>query len=233
MSIMSPLVNFKKDSLTLQIVTESVIATHYGKHGELFERPKDQLMLNNDKIAGNVKDAETAENTGDVGKTEDAENVEKAEDVRNRGDTKDARKAENIRDVGDIGDAGDKKVEKSNNGAANGEDQEDGEMGNTKVGDSGDQEAGKPEDIEVGNDGVGDDRNEDNWYATIEDIADFDDGVTIAVDPIDRDLGNVLENLFGSLSPKSNLLPNVNAACSSQFYNNKFNFLFTFLLTLL
>ncbi len=132
-----------------------------------------------------------------------------------------------------------------------GEDQEPG-----KASDGGDQEAGKasdngvPEDVEVGNDSMGDDaKNQDNRYVTVKDVEDSDHQVTVAVDfaVVDTVFADVLAYHFGPLSPRSNSLPNVTAACSGQSnsppgvtttcsgpsHGNKFKFSFTSLLTLL
>ena len=61
----------KRPLLAFQITTGSVIAIYYGKYGKLHEGLEDQLILDNDEIAGDVKDAEKAEGAGDIGKVED------------------------------------------------------------------------------------------------------------------------------------------------------------------
>lgn len=102
----------------LQIMTGSVIATHYDKNGELFGGPEDQLMLVNDEIVGDVGDAGKAENAGDV---------EKVEDEGDGGDTRNTRKAGNAEDLRDPGDTRDKEAGRGNDGAVDGGDQEDGD----------------------------------------------------------------------------------------------------------
>ena len=77
----------KRPPLTLQIITRSIIATYYGKYGELLECLKDKLIFNNNEIVGDVRDK---------GKVEDVKDVEKAEDGRDKRNTIDARGAENI-----------------------------------------------------------------------------------------------------------------------------------------
>lgn len=153
---------------------------------------------------------------------EDAKDIAKAENKGERGDGGDVGEVENAEEVGDAKDAGVKEAGKSNDGAANGRDEKDDEVG--KLGDGGEQEAGKMrydrvddgvgiggdlEDIEVGNNSVGDGRNQDNRYATVEDIVDSDDKVIAAVDPTDRIFAKVLAHLFGLSSPQSNLTPGI------------------------
>lgn len=116
-------------------------------------------MLNNDEIARNIGDVGMAKDAGNAGKIEDARDIGKAKDVR------DGKNTRNIGEVGNIGDAGnvenvwDKKTRKSNNRAANGENWEDNEVGNTEVGDGKHQKTGKLEDVKVGNNGVDDNGN--------------------------------------------------------------------------
>ncbi len=197
----------KRPPPTLQITTGSVIATHYGKYGKLLEGVKDQLLLDNDEIAGDAEDAgdaRTAKNTGD------------------RGDTGDAGKAGNVGDAGDAGEAGDKEASRGNEGG----EQEDVKVDNNEGSHGRDQEAGKvgydgvgdrvgvggvPEDVELGNNGMGDDaRNQDNRRTTVEDVEDFDEAI---VDPINRVLTDVLVYSFGPSSSRSNSPPGITAAC--------------------
>ncbi len=196
----------------LQITTGSVIATYYGKYGELLEGLEDQLMLDNDKIARDRRDAgdaRTAENAGD------------------EGDLGDAGEAGNVGDAEDAGKAGDKEASRDNEGG----EQEDAEVGNDEGGHGGVGVGGVTEDVELGNDGVGDGAgNQDNRRATVEDVEDSDD---VVVDPIDGVLADVLAHLFGLLSPRSNLPPSVIAACFIRSHGNKFRFPFISLLTLL
>ncbi len=151
----------------LQITTRSVIATYYGKYGEQLKGLEDQLMLDNDEIAGDVGDA------GDAGDARTAENV------GDGGDTGDAREARNVGDAGDAGDARDKEAGRGNDGG----EQEDVEVDNDEGGDGGDQKAGKvgydrvgdgvgvggvPEDVERNNNGLGDGpKNQDNRRVTV------------------------------------------------------------------
>lgn len=93
-------------------MTGSVIATHHGKYGKLLKGPEDQLMIDNNEIAGNaggIGDAKTAKNAGDGG------------------DTGDAGRAVNTRDTGE---AGDKEVGRGNKGGK----QKDAEVGNHEGG---------------------------------------------------------------------------------------------------
>ncbi len=85
----------------LQITTGSIITTHYGKYGELLEGLEDQLMLDNDEIAGDVG------NAGDVRTAENAGDGE---------DTGDAREVRNAGDAGDVGEVGDKEAGRGNEG---------------------------------------------------------------------------------------------------------------------
>ncbi len=74
-------------------MTGSVIATHYSKYGKLLEGQEGQLMLDNNKIVGDI---------------------EKAEDVGNEGNTRDVGEAGNAGDAGDAGDTRDKEAGRGN-----------------------------------------------------------------------------------------------------------------------
>ncbi len=112
---------------------------------------------------------------------------------------------------------------------------------------------GVPEDVEMGNNGMDDGAgNQDNRHATVKDLEDFNNQVTITVDFVvvdttDGVVADVLAYSFGFLSPQSNSPPgvttaysgqsnsppDVTAVCSGRSHSNKFKFPFTFLLTLL
>lgn len=91
-----------------------------------------------------------------------------------------------------------------------------------------------PKNVKVNNNsmsnGIG---NQDNWGIMVEDIEDFDNCVTIAIDlamvnTIDGIFVDNLAYLFSPSSHQSNSLPNITTT-----YDSKFKFLFTFLLILL
>ncbi len=103
----------------IQITTGSIIVTHYGKYGELLEILEDQLMLDNDKIAGDV---------GDVGDARTAKNA------GNGGHTGDAGESGNARDAGDAGEAKDKETSRGNKEG----EQKDAKVGNDKRSPDGD-----------------------------------------------------------------------------------------------
>lgn len=105
-------------SSTFQITAGSVIAKYYSEYDKMLEGLEDQLMLDNDEIAGDVGDTETAENAGDIGKSEDMGDAKKAENVGDGEDTRDAGEAWNTGDAGDVGNAKEKEAEKGNNRAA-------------------------------------------------------------------------------------------------------------------
>lgn len=215
----------KRPSLAFQITTRSVITTYYGKYSKLLEGLEDQLMLDHDGIA------------------EDAEDVEKAKDVGDGRNTGDVGEAENVGDAKNTRDIENKEVDKSNKVG----EQEDAEVGNNKKGDGGDQEAGKqgynrvgdgvgisrvPKDVKMGNNGMDDNvGNEDNWRATVENVEDSDNGVTVVVDFTDYVLADILAHLFGFLLPQSNLPPGITVAYSGQSHGKNFKFSFTSLLT--
>lgn len=129
---------------TLKITIGSVIVLYYGQYGKLLEGLEDQLMLNNDEIAGD---------TGDV------EDVKTAENARDREDTRDAGEAENVEVAGNVREVGDKKTGRGNEG---------GDQGNTEVDNNegdhvGVDIGGVPEDVKLGNNGMDDNaRNQDN-----------------------------------------------------------------------
>ena len=58
---------------------------------------------------------------------------------------------------------------------------------------------------------MSDSGNQDNRRATIEDVADSEDRVTVVVDFTDGVPADVLVHLFGPLLPRSNSLPGVTA----------------------
>ncbi len=60
---------------------------------------------------------------------------------------------------------------------------------------------GDLEDVEVSNNGVGDGRNYDNWFATVEDVVDSDNKVTDVVDLIDGIFVYVLAYFFAFYYP--------------------------------
>lgn len=94
--------------------------------------------------------------------------------------------------------------------------------------------SGVSENVKIGNDGVGDGaRNQDDRRAAVENVVDTDDRITVVVDLTDGVFANVLIHFFGSLSPQSNLLSSVTAACLDQSHGNKSKFLFISLLTLM
>ncbi len=76
-------------------------------------------------------------------------------------------------------------------------------------------------DIKVGNNGVSDGAgNQDNRRTIVKDLEDFDNRVTIAINPAvvyptDRIFADILVHFFGLLSPQSNLPPDVTATYSS------------------
>ena len=144
MFIIGPLVNFRKDLLpALEIITRSVIVIHYGKYGKLLEGQEDQLILDNNKIAGDVEDVGIIEDIKNAGKAEDAKDAEKVENVEDGGDTKDVREIGNVGDVGDIRDTKDKEAGRSNNKATDKGNQNNGEVGNAEIDDNRDQKASK------------------------------------------------------------------------------------------
>lgn len=87
--------------LALQITIVSVITIHYGKYGEIFEGPEDQLMLDMDEIARDRRDVA------------DARTAENAKDGENTGDVGEIG---NVGDAGVTSEAGDKEVGKGNKG---------------------------------------------------------------------------------------------------------------------
>lgn len=48
----------EQSSPTLQIMTGNIITTHYGKYRGLLESSENQLILNTNEIAGDIKNAE-------------------------------------------------------------------------------------------------------------------------------------------------------------------------------
>ena len=102
-----------------QIITKSVIATHYGKYGKLLEGPKNQLILDNDEIVGDVEDEKTVEDARNTRKAKDVEDARKTENVGNKKNTRDAREAKNVRDARDAGNVRDIKARRGNDKAAN------------------------------------------------------------------------------------------------------------------
>lgn len=148
-------------------------------------------MLDNNEILGDVEDARKAENAG------------------NGGNTGNVREVRNTGDAGDVEDARNKEAGKGNEGR----EQDNAEIGNNEGGDGGDQEAGKvgydrvgnrvnvggiSEDVKMSNNGMADGvGNKDNRYITIEDVEDYDDGVTIVVDPTNRVFADILVHLYG------------------------------------
>lgn len=196
----------------------SVIATHYGKYCKLLESSKNQLILDNDKI---IRDAR------------DTSNIRKAEDGGDGGDG-------NVGDARDNGDVvnkkagnGNEKKDQENAEVMNNRVGISGVLENVKVDNNdmednfGNQENwciiikdGENSDDEVNyNNSVRDSaRNQENWRVMVEDEENFNDGITVAVDlvvvdPIDGVLANILAYIFGSLLPRSNLLPGITATC--------------------
>lgn len=55
----------KRPPLIFQIITGSIIATYYGKYGELLEGPEDQLILDNDEKTRDIGDIRKTEDIGD------------------------------------------------------------------------------------------------------------------------------------------------------------------------
>lgn len=55
----------KRPPLIFQIITGSIITTHYGKYGELLEGSEDQLILDNNEIARDIGDTKKTEDTRD------------------------------------------------------------------------------------------------------------------------------------------------------------------------
>ncbi len=106
----------KRPPPALRITTGSVITIHYSKYGKLLEGLEDQLILDNDEIAGDTREA---------GKAEDEEDKEAGKGNDGAVDGGDQEDGE----VGKAGDGGDKKVGKAGDGG----DQETG-----KAGDGGD-----------------------------------------------------------------------------------------------
>ena len=94
-------------------MTGSVIATYYDKYGELLRGPEDQLMFDNDEIAGNVRN---------TGKAKDARDGGKAEDGGVGGNTKVAGEAGNAGDPGKSRDAKDKEAGRGNDRVVDGRD---------------------------------------------------------------------------------------------------------------
>lgn len=62
---------------------------------------------------------------------------------------------------------------------------------------------------------MSDNKNQNNWRTTIENIIDSNDRVINIVDSIDRNVNNVLIYFFWPLSPQSNLLSIIITTCSS------------------
>lgn len=170
-------------------------------------------MLDNNEIVGDVEDTKMAKDVKYTGKAKNARNIGKAKDTKDRRNTQNVKKARNTEDRRDARDIKEKKARKSNNIVANRGDQKDNEIGNAKVGDSGNFKASKLEDVNVSNNGVNHSKNQDNQRATIKNVADFINGVIVIVDPINGVFVNVLAYFFGSLSPKSNLPPGITTAC--------------------
>lgn len=52
-------------------------------------------------------------------------------------------------------------------------------------------------DVEIGNNGLGEGKNQDIWYAIIEDAIDFDNRDIDMVDLTDRVFANILTYFFG------------------------------------
>ena len=76
----------------------------------------------------------------------------------------------------------------------------------------GKQETGKPVNVQVGNNSVNNNRNKDDRHATVEDTADSDDKIIVAVDFLGRVFANILAYPFGFSSSRSNFLPIVTTA---------------------
>ena len=167
----------------------------------MLEGPKDQLILDNDEITEDVGDVGMAKDAKNVEKTKNMRDARKIKDIRDRKYIKDAGKLGNIGDIGNARDTGNKETRKNNNGGANERDQEDGEVGNVEISSGGHQKVSKLQGVKVNNNGVNDGKNLDNRCATVEDVADFDDGVTITVDLIDGVLANILVHSFSFCSP--------------------------------